>query len=265
MDSFLFRKFKDSLDEPQLYQQEGRHVLLRKLKATIPVILSAPHGGGDKNFPTGAALSMKPRLPGGKNVSMKSDLYTLQLLASIDKNIFELTSQRCYIVASTVHRRYVDANRKDDVLSEENPYNPECAESKAYYEAYHSSLRQVIEDCRLNHKDAPFALLLDIHGQATFGDMVVLGTKNRSTCGCGRVDVPLRGFIWHFQALLGRAVLPYPGEKDIVPYRGGHIVCSYGTTEQEQQQLGDERQQQVAAVQLEFGSSLRSESSLRGE
>jgi hypothetical protein len=137
MDSFLFRRFKDSLDEPQSYEKEGTHILLRKERATIPVILSAPHGGGDKHFPTGTH-SMKPRLPGGKNVSMKSDLYTLQMIASIDKCIFDLSGQYCYVVAATVHRRYVDCNRNSKE-SEANTHNPECIESEAYYDAYHSN------------------------------------------------------------------------------------------------------------------------------
>ena len=274
MDSFLFRKFKASLDDPEVYQQHGNHILLRKLKATIPVILSAPHGGGDRNFPTGTVNTMKVRPPGGKNVSMKSDLWTLQMLASIDQKIFELCGQRCYVVAANVHRRYVDANRNNAVASDENAHHPDCEESKAYYSQYHSCLQQAIEDCALRHPDAPCALLLDVHGQATFGDMVVLGTQNRRTCGVfdraadsvrrtALVDLPLRGFIWHCHSLLGRVVLPHHGDEDIFPYRGGHIVCKYGTQEQEEQPR--ETVVPVSAVQLEFGSSLRSDSTLRGE
>jgi hypothetical protein len=289
MDSHLFQTFKNSLDEPQIYHEEGNHILLRREKATIPVILSAPHGGGDKNFPTGAH-SMKPRLPGGKNVSMKADLYTLQMIASIDKHIFALSGQHCYVIAATVHRRFVDANR-NSVVAEENAHNPECNESKAYYHAYHASIASCIEDCKQKHPEAPLALLLDIHGQVMYKDMVVLGTKNRHTCGVLNdagsskgVDEPLRGFIWHYQTLLGRASLPHPGDEDISLYSGGHIVCRYGIKEQRQrqrqeQEIEDEQrchaeQQrseeesvgvQVAAVQLEFGSSLRTDPTLRGE
>jgi hypothetical protein len=302
MDSILFRRFRGSMDEPCLYEADGKHVLERKHKATIPVILSAPHGGGDRHFPVGPH-SMKPRTPGGKNVSMKSDLYTLQMIATIDKYIVDLCGQHCYVVAATVHRRYVDANRNAQEI-DENAHNPECCESAAYYQAYHSSLASCIEDCRLRYPDAPHALLLDIHGQATYEDMVVLGTKNRNTCAVLNnsgnddaiysVDVPLKGFIWHLHALLGRASMPYPGHEDISPYRGGHIVGRYGTQrymggemdknaeeEKGEREVCDgvesrsscsraggfdrEASTPVAGVQLEFGTSLRSDSVLRGQ
>lgn len=271
MDSFLFRRFKDSLDEPQLYQQEGRHVLLRKARATIPVILSAPHGGGDKHFPA-ATASMTPRLPDGKNVSMKADLYTLQMIATIDRYIIDLCGRHPYVVGATVHRKYVDANRNSK-LPEENAHHPECRDSEAYYEEYHALLASCVEDCKRRHPEAPHVLLLDIHGQATYRDMVVLGTQHRQSCAIQRgssgplqslhyVDVPLEGFIWHVQSLLGRACLPPPGLPDISPYSGGHIVGRYGAGAREP---SEGREQQVSAVQMEFGSSLRSDPVLRGE
>jgi len=288
MDAFLFRRLRDSLDDPQKYQGKGRYVLLRKEKATIPVILSAPHGGGDKSFPV-ATHSMKPRLPGGKNVSMKSDLYTLQVIASVDKYIFDLCGQHCYVVAATVHRRFVDANRNAKDV-EDNAHNPECSESGAYYNEYHASLDSCIADCRLRHPAAPHVLLLDIHGQAVYEDMVVLGTRNRKTCslsscsgsysdlsaGSYDVDIPFQGFIWHLQSMLGRTSLPLPGQEDISPYRGGHIVGTYGSQwalHRQQEVNGEEKEEgtnletarQVSAVQLEFGSALRSDSVLRAE
>lgn len=291
MDDLLFRRFKDSLDEPDIYQgKSGRRpaVILRKEKATIPVILSAPHGGGERRF-LSPTHSMKSRLLSGNNVSLKSDLYTLQMLACIDKDIFDVCCQHCYIVGSTVHRRHVDPNR-NALNADDNAYHPECPESEAYYQAYHTCLADCLADCRVRHPRAPCILLLDIHGQATYHDMVVLGTLDRTTCAmsesgtsaaatkcdggyCGEVmtalqtsrvgrtpcvDVSWRGFIWHLQRLLGRASLPSPGQPDISPYRGGHIVDKYGAQ-------GGEEGGRVAAVQLEFGAALRADPTLRGK
>ena len=271
MDSLLFQRFKQTLDNPEIYKNEGKHVLLRKENATIPVILSAPHGGGDKHFPIGDHC-MKPRLPGGRNVSMKADLYTLHMMASIDKYVHQLSGQFCYIVGSTVHRRYVDANRNSMEL-QDNAYNPECEESADYYNSYHANISSCIDDCKERHPSAKHVLLLDIHGQATYHDMIVLGTQNRKTCSnvfdsitnMHEVDIPLRGFIWHLQTLLGKATLPHPGDRDVTPYSGGHIVCKYGENAQEVKISPPKNQVSLAAVQLEYGSSLRSSPGLRGK
>jgi hypothetical protein len=276
----MARRLRESLDESSPHP----HVLLRRTRATLPVLLSAPHGGGDKHyFPTPSLTHslarMKPRIPGGKGVSLKADLHTLPLLASLDKHIHDMCGHHCYLVAATLHRKFVDTNR-DISVEEDNAHHPECELSKEYYDAYHSSVKSCLEDIRLRHPHTSHVLLLDIHGQATYEDMVVLGTQNRKTCvskcvskdnECN-VDMPLQGFIWHLQSLLGQASLPHPGREDISPYRGGHIVGKYGSQScdldhrremDETHVLQGLQGLQVSAVQLEFGSALRSDSVLR--
>ena len=281
MEALLTRKLLESLDEDT--PKEG-NLLIRRACATAPVILSAPHGGGDKLFPNNNH-SMEPRLPEGVNVSMKSDLYTLRMLAAIDHYFTEMCHHKCYIIAATVHRRYVDLNR-NSLVPEQNAYKSDCDESAAYYDSYHGKLAECIQDCKQRFPNGPAPLLLDIHGQARYIDMVVIGTSNRRTCpfdpdaGAYAVDVPLCGFIWNMHSLFGHCSLPHPGQGDIFLYKGGHIVCKYGIEGWDTIVLSSysldvskiaendneaDPLRKITAIQLEYGSNLRSVASSRSK
>lgn len=210
-------------------------------KGTIPIIVSAPHGGRQK----------VPDVPERRGKGL-TNFYTL-----IDRKTFELSEQfaedlgrslkgKPWLVLARFDRLYIDANRPADEAYESDRARP-------VYDAYHGALASACKAVKSKHGRG---LLLDIHGQGEFRDSICRGTKNGKS-----VTVLKERSGW--PAITGkRSVLGYlqdagysvrpsctAGEKakEEPKFDGGHIVSTYGS----------HTGYAIDAIQLEFGSQLR--------
>ena len=215
-------------------------------RGTVPVILSAPHGGR-------AAL---PGVPDRKGEGVK------QFVTVLDGNTFELSGKaadaiekalggRPYVVAAKFQRRHCDANRPAEAAYED-------ARAKPYYDAYHAALKSHCDEVRQSWGQG---LLLDLHGQAAKADTVFRGTRRLTTCGnlktrFGMAAITGKTSLLGALAASGYAVFPAidaPADAAEDPrFGGGHIVATYGSA-------GGTN---IDAIQLEFGGDSRAAKSL---
>jgi N-formylglutamate amidohydrolase len=227
-----------NLNENLDYGDKTSMINYRISSATIPVILSAPHGGI-----LGSGI-LKDRPKNKKDVLTKSDLFTQELTAAIDEYLRDRIG-KTHIIMAKFHRRYIDANRNI-----ENPtqyaINTDCEESFQIYNDYHSQIENSITHS-LDAFPQSKCLLLDIHGMKRYNDYIIMGTRNGTTCKLDEFNHPYSGFIWHLRTLLGNSILPNVGDSDISQYSGGYTI---------QRHSGNNNN--VNAIQLEFGSLLRS-------
>lgn len=229
-----------SLDCQAQGQGEPRR-LLTVWAGTLPIILSAPHGG-------------RQAIPG---VAARTGVGVAQFTTERDANTDELTervaakleaklSAKPFLVVAQFHRKYVDANRPIQGAFE-------SAEAKPHYDAYHRVLREARDRVR---REWGGGLLLDIHGQGAQSETIYRGTNNGKTVmsltrrfGAEAVAGPKSILGW--LARLGYQILPHqPHRED--RYTGGYIVNTYGS----HHGIG------VDAIQLEIGSTLRARANL---
>jgi N-formylglutamate amidohydrolase len=226
---------------PAAGQDKAKSDDLITVKAgTLPVIVSAPHGGR-KTIPD------CPERKGGPNVRMfavitdtNSDLLADKVAAAIEKKM----KGKPYLVIARFERKYLDVNRQAA-----DAYESEAA--KPVYEAYHKALKDARDAVQ---KDWGRGLLLDLHGQAANPNVVFRGTNNGKTVAhlvdrFGKVAVTGPEGIFGRLAVGGYKVLPAndSGDKENPFFSGGYIVQTYGSKD------GGS----VDAIQLEFGSKLR--------
>lgn len=222
-----------------------KFVTRRVHEAALPIILTAPHGGNPTFGDQGATFLERPN---EANVVKKGDLYTFDLLKSIDDYIYRSVGKRVHIVALRVHRKYIDANRNNLSVTD-CAYHPTCKHAGAVYRLYH----QCIEDCIQHATQMSLngrVLLLDIHGLKPYADFITVGSCNKtSACfqGDNSMERPYIGFLAHLRNLFGTSIQPLPHQPDIVRYRGGYST----------QRHGDGSVGRVDGLQLEFGSFLR--------
>ncbi len=131
----------------------------------------------------------------------------------------------------------------------------ESGEVKTHYETYHAALKEFTQRVKAQWGSG---LLLDIHGEGADAAAIFRGTQNGKTVKSllqrfGAPAVSGKQSVLGQMASKGYKVLPSNGDNDKeTRYLGGYIVQSYGS----HQQLG------IDAIQLEFGSSLRSRANL---
>lgn len=208
----------------------------------LPIILSAPHGGGEA-IP-GVAVRQ------GLNVDLfktKSDAFTGQLAEKLADAMESEFGKRPYVVIARFHRKYLDANRPKRLA-----YESEEAEST--YDAYHQALAAARDEVSERWGRG---ILLDIHGQAAEPLAIFRGTQNGKTTNhlvrrFGRETLIGETSLFGQLAKQGLHVIPAVGASDDEhpSYDGGYIVNTYGS-----RQSGT-----VDAIQLELGRQLRSPS-----
>lgn len=210
-------------------------------KGTLPIIISAPHGGRKK-------LPDVPerRGKGVANFQTVLDANTAEIAEILAAELEQHLKGKPWLVIARFERKYLDVNRPRELA-----YESEHA--KPYYDAYHGPLEAA---CKAVKERFGRGLLLDIHGQGQFPDAICRGTQNGKT-----VTVLKDRFGWYSlngkRGLLG--ALERCGYK-IVPectadektkeerlFVGGHIVGTYGS----------HTGYAIDAVQLEIGNRLR--------
>ncbi|MBL8822945.1 MAG: N-formylglutamate amidohydrolase [Planctomycetia bacterium] len=133
-------------------------------EGTMPVILSAPHGG------TVDIPGVEER-SGGDTVAqfttvrdINTDLLALELADALKKKL----NGTPYVVVARFSRKYIDANRPAQGAYESEKARP-------IYDAYHQALETA---CKKVKSKWGSGLLLDIHGQAVQADAIFRGTLN---------------------------------------------------------------------------------------
>ncbi len=222
---------------------QGKYVfsetpLIQEQAGTFPVILSAPHGGRDKNLIKGIPARE------GKGVKLfrvKPDKNTdilARKTADILKKRYGLSP---YMVIAGFPRKQVDVNRE-----RANAYEDE--RMKPYYDGYHGKLSGYVSRCAEKFGSC---LLVDIHGQGKKNSVIYRGTRKGKSV-TGLVKRSGTSSVWGPKSVAGvfekkgYTVLPGSGfdEKN---YQGGYILDQYGT----------HRPGGADSIQLEFGGDFR--------
>lgn len=217
----------------------GASDLVTSETGNLPIILSAPHGGG----------SAVPNVPErkGEGVSRfvnRTDVRTAQLTELLADAIEKNLGERPYIVVARFHRKYIDPNRpaKDAYESDH---------AKPHYDAYHAALATARADVT---KRFGRGLLLDVHGQGTTPHAIYRGTQNGKTTAhlikkFGRASLTGKQSLFGQFAAQGITVIPPVGSDkgETRSYSGGYIVRTHGSRD------GGT----VDAIQLELGRDQR--------
>lgn len=213
-------------------------------RGTLPIIISAPHGGQED----------VPGVPPRQNRDAYrfvtgADVNTRELAHKIIARLEAELEAKPYYVVARFRRRYLDVNR-----APEHAY--ESPGAKFYYDAYHDTLAEFCREVQQQHGTG---LLIDVHGQATYKDQLLVGTVGGESVTLLRQrfgDVALvgAGGIVGYLQRAGFTTLPELNATDFnVPkYNGGEITQAYGS----------HTPAGIDAVQFEFGSNYRREAKL---
>jgi len=219
---------------------------------TLPIILTAPHGGRD------AIPGVETRDGKDKNKVAASQAYggfvagggdfnTDILVQGMAAEIQRQTGHAPYLVMARFVRKYIDANRPANLAYDDAKAGP-------YYDYYHAAIRRFVDEVRSKY---PAALLVDVHGQSKQPGVIMRGTRNGRAVSSlvarsGIAAVIGRDGIFgqleaHGFAIFPANDVPLNGTAEDAGLNGGFTVLIYGA------QSG----RGIDAVQLEFGSNYR--------
>lgn len=201
-------------------------------KGELPILLVAPHAGGEDL--AGAAIRQKEE-SGDPNFSNKRDLVTLELAELYKQELHQATGKSPSVLVSHIHRKFCDLNRPEELSSPPGP-------GQDVHRAFHTTLRQEVDRLIEVHGRV---LLLDLHGQSAQPQDLTIGVRRGEVIGEWS-----RVLLWGQGGLVAQlrqadfSVVPdQPEEK--IRYGGGFIVKTYGAAPE------------VEAWQLEHGKELR--------
>ena len=206
----------------------------------LPIIISAPHGGG-----LNIEGSTDRKGMGIEKFVVVRDTYTDRLARAVADALKEKTGKRPHLVIAHFARRHADANRPAAGAYENDS-------AKRVYDAYHAALAQARDAV---NRDFGKGIIIDIHGQGAERNTIFRGTQNRSTVKTLLQTHGEPGFsgdksVLGFLLKRGYTVKPAPSEN--VPedprYNGGYITATYGS------KSGGT----IDGIQLEFGAVPRS-------
>jgi N-formylglutamate amidohydrolase len=220
-------------------------VLVRQ--GTLPIILTAPHGGRDAipGIDPRRATDTTSQRWGGFVTG--SDSNTDLLAQGIASEVAKLTGREPYLIVAKFQRKYVDVNRPPELALQDPRARP-------YYDSYHRTIRRFIDEIRARH---PAGLLIDVHGQGKDPDAIMRGTINGRTverlvrrAGVDAVTGP-RGMFGQLEAngfkVFPPNDVPPRGTSENAGYSGGYTVFTYGSHNPDG----------IDALQLEVGTSYR--------
>jgi N-formylglutamate amidohydrolase len=227
--------------------------LVSRHRGTIPVILSCPHDGEER---PPAVPKRSGSAPGCPPFKISRDLHTREITTGVAQRLLDVFGEAPYVVIAEYDREYIDANRPSHCAFEPPAAN-EVPAAKQYYDEYHNTLRNFVNEIRA--ETGGLGLLFDIHGTRVIDDDpadVYLGTDNRRTVTrLLQLDPQalwrrrsLRGFLGPEAA--GYVVSPkQPNIDETKEVDGGHTVRTYGSSHEDG----------VDAIQLEIASTLRND------
>ena len=213
-------------------------------RGTLPIILSAPHGGR-------TALARVPvrRGVGVEKFVTGRDDNTAELAEKLAGQIEKKLGGRPYVAIARFERKFIDANRPPEGAYEDPKAGP-------FYDAYHQALAGFTREVQ---KDWGRGLLLDIHGQGADADAVFRGTSNGKTVKAltdrfGKAALTGPKSVFGQLHAQGVKVIPANDSDDREDrrYNGGHTVRTYGSHDRHA----------IDALQLELGGRLRARANL---
>ena len=210
-------------------------------KGTLPIIVSAPHGG-KKPLP-----DVPDRLGVGIKLFAKvRDTNTSELAEKFIAALEKQLGGKVWFVIARFERKQLDVNRPREAAYENE-------KAKPIYDAYHEALATACKAVKQQHGAG---LLLDIHGQGLFEHQLCRGTQNGKSVKLlkerhGWQAVVGRNSVLGQMEKAGVKVLPRcdAGEdaKEETQFNGGYIVQTYGS----------HTGYAIDAIQFEFGTHLR--------
>lgn len=211
---------------------------------TLPIILSAPHGGRE------AVPGIAPRR--GHEVPQFTtgrDSNTAELAEQVGAILAAELEGKPFLVVAWFERKYIDANRAPAAAYE-------TPAAKLYYDGYHQALG---EACRSVQQRWEHGLLLDLHGQGAEPETIFRGTNNGKSVSdlerrFGRGALTGSQSIFGQLALKGYKVAPNGAGNELERrYTGGFTTQTYGS----------HRGTGIDAIQLELGTALRQRANLK--
>ena len=142
--------------------------LVYSIQGTIPVLISAPHGGNDQPGTVAIRTGIDSAGATIEDFNIVKDSWTKAIAKDIQRKYQEKYGGVPYIVAADFHRKYIDANRPEHQAFEGE-------QARFYYDAYHRKIGEYIADIQQKFTQG---ILLDIHGQAQHPDKILRGTRN---------------------------------------------------------------------------------------
>lgn len=220
-----------------LLKQDGRD-LVSVRAGTLPIVLTAPHGGRS------AIPGVEPRTGSktSKGFSVAFDTDSDELAEALADEIEHRTGERPTLIVARFSRKYVDANRPA-ADAYESPLG------KPVYDAYHAAVEKARQDIL---KRFGTGLLLDIHGQGRRSDAIFRGTADGKTVrhltkAYGMAALTGKDGLLGGLEAKGYRFVPScaePESKEDPSFDGGWTVRHYASDD-------------FDAVQLETGISLR--------
>lgn len=215
--------------------------LLSVWAGTLPLILSAPHGGREPI----------PGVPARRGVGVAQfttgrDNNTDELTEAVALKLGERLGIKPFVIIARFDRKFLDVNRPAAGAFE-------SAAAKPFYDAYHRALGESSEKVRAQWGGG---LLLDIHGQGAEVETIYRGTDNGETVAAlvqrhGKEAISGPKSIFGQLAAKGYKVLPDPSGSER-RYVGGYTARTYGS----------HRGTRIDAIQLELGTRLRAKANL---
>ena len=225
--------------------QNDAERLLTVWTGSLPLILSAPHGGREPIPGVPLRLGI-----GVAQFNTGRDNNTDHLAEAIAVKLSERLGAKPFVVIARFDRKFLDANRPVTGAYE-------AASAKPHYDAYHRALAESAEKVRSQWGGG---LLLDLHGQGAAVEAIYRGTDNGATVAGllerhGKEAIVGPKSIFGQLAAKGYKVLPDPsGAERERRYVGGYIARTYGS----------HRGTKIDAIQLEIGTRLRAKANLEG-
>ena len=213
-------------------------------KGTLPIIVSAPHGGR-----TPLAGVSERRGNGVDKFVVVLDGNTAELADRLFAQIEKKMGGKPYLVIAHFERKFIDVNRPADGAYED-------AKAKPFYDAYHKALAEFSKEVQ---KDWGRGLLMDIHGQGADTDAVFRGTASGTTVKAltdrfGKEALTGPKSVFGQLDKHGFKVIPANNstDKEDPRFNGGHTVRTYGSHDG----------QAIDAIQLELGGKFRAKANL---
>jgi N-formylglutamate amidohydrolase len=233
---------QETKSAPKVMESDDIEELVMVSEGTLPIVLSAPHGGTLKiagvDVRQGQGMATGP-----SGFFTGRDGGTSELAVAVAQALEKQTGKKPYMVVSKAHRKYLDPNRPSEIAYEDSDAAP-------VYQRYHGTLQRYCQEVLQKYRTG---LLLDIHGQGSSSKTVYRGTGNGKTVvrlkerfgeSAHTSDQSFFGMLNR----LGWQVYPYPADgKEQSGFTGGYIVQTHGS----------HRPSGLDAIQLEFGSEYR--------
>lgn len=215
-------------------------------RGTIPIVICSPHGGKEI-VPGVPQRKNRPVNPpkGDPKWVIGTDVNTRELAQELVADLERQLGGKPYYVMARFQRRFIDANRAPE-------HSYEVPEAKFYYDAYHDT---IAEYCREVQKKFGTGLVIDVHGQASFKDDILIGTAGGTTVTLlleryGRGALVGREGLVGIMLDAGVKVKPDLNSETFnvaAGLNGGYTVQTYGSS----------RPTALEAVQFEYGSNYR--------